>query len=204
MSQQTQETHEETHQETHEEAHEETHQETDQLYIIDIREEHEILEERIITTEKSSTVICCIPMKFIRWNISFINHLTNNGIVYIICRSSNRSNTIKNKYFKDNQKVISIQGGLEELKQNDKLQKTLEIKVQTNIDLNIFQKFGIQQYMQILFSILLSITLLLLILRVKPIYIICWLVFIILFIIYQLVTKSCILSQIINKITDNY
>lgn len=179
-----------------------------QIYIIDIREEHEILEERIISTSTTtSTIVSCIPMKFIKWNQSLINHLTNNNkdtIIYIICRSSNRSNTIKNKYFKENSNVISIEGGVQGLKQNQELQQQLEVQVQINTDKNIFQTFSIQQYMQMLFAILLSITLILLVLQVKPMYIIYWLMSIILFIIYQLVTKSCILSQIINKISNNY
>jgi len=47
-----------------------------------------------------------IPMNMIRFNAqTIINHLKYFDEIYIVCQSSRRSQFIKNKYFKDNERI---------------------------------------------------------------------------------------------------
>lgn len=47
-----------------------------------------------------------IPMNMIRFNAqTIINHLEYIDEIYIVCQSANRSQFIKNKYFKDHKKI---------------------------------------------------------------------------------------------------
>lgn len=170
------------------------------IYIIDIREEHEVLKERIIINNNINNIILfSIPSRHIKWNkeaIEYLSQENKENKVYIVCRSSRRSNKVKNDYFSDNDNIISIEGGLNNI---EKISPNIKVQKENK---NIFQTYGIQQYMQLLFAILLSITLLLITFKVPILYITIWLVSLILFIIYQLYTKSCLLSQIINSIKN--
>lgn len=189
-------------------------------YIIDIREEHEIYEERIISkntspessvspTSPASVIIFYIPMKFIKWNVESINYLSKTNKVYILCRSSNRSDKVKQTYFPENENIESIKGGINALKttdvtspshSNNTFQLDIEVVKEKR---NILQTYGIQQYMQMLFAILLSITLIMIVFNIPKLYISIWISAIILFIIYQIVTKSCLLSTVLNRFITN-
>ena len=75
------------------------------IYIIDLREENELGKSRIISRNNNVTVIS-IPSRHIFANKEFIINLSNQGKVYLLCRSGNRSLQIKNKYFKNNKNIL--------------------------------------------------------------------------------------------------
>ena len=86
--------------------------------IIDIREEGELLDNIVVSSEK---IIINIPMRNIQFNIDAINKLSENYTIYLLCRSSNRSDKIKKLFFEENPKIISIKGGLKNLPENVEL-----------------------------------------------------------------------------------
>lgn len=76
-------------------------------YIIDIREEYELLENRYISNN-SNLIIIAIPSRIIFANVEFINKLSINNQIFILCRTGKRAKLIKNKYFSNNKNIITI------------------------------------------------------------------------------------------------
>jgi hypothetical protein len=71
---------------------------------IDIRKSDEVYAKHFDQSKKYS--FYNIPMNMIRFNAqTIINHLEYFDEIYIVCQSANRSNFIKNKYFKDNNRI---------------------------------------------------------------------------------------------------
>jgi len=156
------------------------------IYIIDLREENELGKSRIISRNNNVTVIS-IPSRHIFANKEFITNLSNQGKVYLLCRSGNRSLQIKNKYFKNNENITSIDNGLKALEQfGDNIEI---IKGSSGL--------GMQQYMQIVFAFIIIGTIIAIFMNVKKIYVLIALTLFLLFILYQIFSSSCILSKII-------
>ena len=156
--------------------------------IIDIRDESELLEKKLSSTDKD-IIIFNIPMRNIFFNKETIKKLSENNKVYILCRSGNRSQKVKDLYFKKNKNIISIARGINNLNENKEFK---------NIIINSGNGgFGIQQYMQLIFVIILFIIILLLYANIGNNYIIYFSIFVLIFILYQLVSKSCIISKIV-------
>ena len=156
------------------------------IYIIDLREEQEILQERIVS-KNDDYVIIAIPSRYIFANVEFIEKISRDSKVYLLCRSGNRSSSIKNKYFKNIENIISVDGGLKSL---ERFGDNIEI-------LEGSGGFGMQQYMQIVFVFVMIGLLLAIFMDVKKLYLLIGLVFFIGFIFYQIFSNSCILSKII-------
>ena len=78
----------------------------DNKYIlVDIRKSDEVFSKHF--DGKKMTNFYNIPMNMIRFNKGGLeNHLQYVEKIYIICRSGTRSQFIKDKYFKDNDKVV--------------------------------------------------------------------------------------------------
>jgi len=156
------------------------------IYIIDLREENELGKSRIKSRNNNVTVIS-IPSRHIFANKEFITNLSNQGKVYLLCRSGNRSLQIKNKYFKNNENITSIDNGLKALEQfGDNIEI---IKGSSGL--------GMQQYMQIVFAFIIIGTIIAIFMNVKKIYVLIALTLFLLFILYQIFSSSCILSKII-------
>ena len=156
------------------------------IYIIDLREENELGKSRIISRNNNVTVIS-IPSRHIFANKEFITNLSNQGKVYLLCRSGNRSLQLKNKYFKNNENITSIDNGLKALEQfGDNIEI---IKGSSGL--------GMQQYMQIVFAFIIIGTIIAIFMNVKKIYVLIALTLFLLFILYQIFSSSCILSKII-------
>jgi len=156
------------------------------IYIIDLREENELGKSRIISRNNNVTVIS-IPSRHIFANKEFIINLSNQGKVYLLCRSGNRSLQIKNKYFKNNENITSIDNGLKAL---DQFGDNIEI-------IKGSSGLGMQQYMQIVFAFIIIGTIIAIFMNVKKIYVLIALTLFLLFILYQIFSSSCILSKII-------
>lgn len=148
-------------------------------YIIDIREEHELLEKKYIS-KNNNLIIIAIPSRIIFANTQFLENLSKNNQILISCKTGRRANLIKNKYFSNNKNIITINNI------NNFLNDIIIIKN---------NKLSLMQYMQIIFSIIILITIILSYNNYK--YIIIYLIIIFLFIIIQVITKSCLLSKII-------
>jgi len=88
------------------------------ILIIDIREEFELLGKQMHSFDPSIFVLN-IPMRSIFANIDWINELSQSHNMYIICRSGERAVRVKNKYFKDNKNIISLEGGVNKLEVNN-------------------------------------------------------------------------------------
>lgn len=151
------------------------------MIIIDIREEHELKDQKMKSDEIS---IINIPMRNIQFNIDYINNLSKKDKVYLVCKSSYRSKLIKNKYFSNNDNIhfdkIDNIDNIEIIKGKNKL------------------KLGMQQYMQIMFLIIL-IAGTFINLFFGKFYFFIFNTLIILMIVYQLSTKSCVLGKILMK-----
>jgi hypothetical protein len=71
---------------------------------IDIRKSDEVYSKHFDQSQEYS--FYNIPMNMIRFNTQMIiNNLKEFDEIYIVCQSSSRSQFIKNKYFKDNEKI---------------------------------------------------------------------------------------------------
>lgn len=156
--------------------------------IIDIREESELLEKNL-STEDKNILIFNIPMRHIIFNKDTIKKLSENNKVYVMCKSGNRSQKVKDLYFKKNKNIISLDGGINNIKENKEFDK---IRINSGNGGN-----GLLQYMQLVFVIIMSIMIVLLYARIDPKYIMYFSIFVLIFILYQLLSKSCIMSKII-------
>ncbi len=71
---------------------------------IDIRKSDEVYSKHFDQSQEYS--FYNIPMNMIRFNAeTIINHLEYVDEIYIVCQSANRSQFIKNKYFKDYKRI---------------------------------------------------------------------------------------------------
>jgi rhodanese-related sulfurtransferase len=120
----------------------------DKIYI-DIRDEHELLEKYIVSTNEKVFVIS-MTMRVIFANIAWIQRQKCD--VVIVCRSGNRAQHIKNEYFTNNTNVIVLDGGINGL---DKI-KPDNLKI-----VNGLGGFGQQQYLQLMFAVILTLILVL-------------------------------------------
>jgi rhodanese-related sulfurtransferase len=157
---------------------------------IDIRDEHEVAETQIIapttstSTDNNDILVMNIPSRNIFANVEWMERITQKGIkITLICRSASRSKKVKDLYFSNNDNITSLDNGI--ANPNIKLKK---INTKTNFGL------GLQQILQIVFT-----TILLFILIISfytQINVVRYtLVVIIIFILYQVITKSCLIGK---------
>lgn len=162
-------------------------------YILDIREEFELKESRVIPNKKN-VIVLNIPSRHLQFNIDFINNLTKDGKVFIICRSGNRSSQAKKKYFNSNNKIISLDFGTKDI---NKLNNFGLIRIES-FNVSFIKSQGITQYMQLMFAIIMSLHALAIYKNVKREYILIFDIVFTIFILYQVMTKSCFLTRVLN------
>jgi rhodanese-related sulfurtransferase len=155
------------------------------IVLIDIRNDTECMEKYLISNNKS---ICIynIPMNHISFNKKWIIDLSKEAYVYIICRSGARSDRIKNTYFKDIQNIISLEGGIS----NIKIFEGIAIIVDRG-------GWGKMQYVQFAFLMIILTIFLLIYNYYSRIDMILILILLISFMLYQLITKTCYIDKII-------
>ena len=151
---------------------------------IDIRDEHEVAENQIISPNNSDVLVMNIPSRNIFANVEWIDRITQKGVkITLICRSGSRSKKVKDLYFSNNDNITSLDNGI--ANPNIKLKP---INTKSNLGL------GIQQILQLVFT-----TILLFILIISfytQIGVVRYtLAVIIMFILYQVISKSCLIGK---------
>lgn len=159
--------------------------------ILDVREESE-LKEKHLETDSVELEIINIPMRHIQFNIPYIKRLADNGKVYLMCKSGTRANKVKNKYFSNNDNVVTLEGGITKIKNNEFKDDVKEISSGKKSNL------GMQQYMQIMFMFIMVIAFVLIIYDQR--YAMLYVMIVIVMILYQLFTKSCVLGKFMMMI----
>lgn len=146
------------------------------MIIIDLREENELYDQHL----ESENTIFNIPTRHIQFNVKAIKSFDK---VYLICRTSGRSDKVKTKYFAEDNNVISVKGGLSG--------DLSEIGVTV---VNGMGGYGFQQKMQMVF-VLILLLIMLLVMGVKKMYVVMFILLVMTFITSQIVNKSCLLSK---------
>lgn len=165
--------------------------------VIDLREEHELLEKILISPHGKYEIIN-IPSRHIFANVSWINRQTEKRPVWLICASGRRSQEIKDKYFPKNDGIKSSIGGL--TFSNGDGNKNSESVDGDHITIKYGQGgFGIQQYMQIAFAGMLVVALSLVYFNVKRNISLFIILAMIVAVLGQTFTKNCMLSKILPK-----
>jgi ATP-dependent Zn protease len=77
------------------------------IYIIDVREEKELEEKRLMSKNPEIRIIN-IPNSIIKTKVDYVNNLSKNGKVYLGCKKGIRSNKIKLELFNNNPNVQLI------------------------------------------------------------------------------------------------
>lgn len=162
------------------------------ILIIDIREEHEVMAERVGASGNSDIQIVNIPMRHIAYNVDWINKMSAKMPVHIICASGNRSGKIKDKYFASNQGIKSFDGGVNLLKSG----KAGQVDGLTVVP-GGQGKFGMNQYMQMMFAAILLVIAGVVYMVPDNRVSLGVIATIVAFISYQLFSKSCLLSKLI-------
>ncbi len=157
------------------------------IILIDVREEHEFFKLHVVSTDKQNEVLN-IPSRLIQPNVETIRNMGETHTIYLLCRSSGRSEKIKSKYFNGDVNIISIKGGL----QNGK-----EFLEQNGFEIVQGKGgYGFNQKMQLAFSFMLWVVLLLLFIGINKKYIIVVVILMISSIYYQLYSESCFLAKL--------
>ncbi len=120
---------------------------------IDIRKSDEVYSKHFDQSQEYS--FYNIPMNMIRFNVqTIINNLKDFDEIYIVCQSSSRSQFIKNKYFKDNER-IKVSNNLQFINLKYGLNNVL-LKENTNMIINIVgsNSFNFYNVMRIIQTIM--------------------------------------------------
>ena len=163
-------------------------------FIIDIREEFELKKLQIIPNQKD-IIIINIPSRHIQFNTEFINYLSKQNQIFIICRSGSRSNKAKKDFFNNNNNIIALDFGV---KDEQKINNFGKIKLLHKSN-SFIKSQGITQYMQLMFLSIITIHLVALLAKININYIMIFDMFLILFILSQVLTQSCVLTKILNS-----
>ena len=85
------------------------------IVLIDIRNDNECMEKYLVSNNNHISIYN-IPMNHIAFNKNWIIELAKDSHVYIICRSGSRSERVKSTYFSDDKNIISLEGGISNIK----------------------------------------------------------------------------------------
>lgn len=156
---------------------------------IDIRDEHEVAENQIIaptSTGNNDIIVMNIPSRNIFANVEWMERI--GAKIMLICRSASRSKKVKDLYFSNNDNITSLDNGISN--PNIKLKP---INAKSNFGL------GLQQILQIVFTaILLFILIISFYTQIVMIRYI--LAMMIVFILYQVISKSCLIGKYVPLI----
>jgi rhodanese-related sulfurtransferase len=170
---------------------------------IDIRDEHEVAENQIIAPTSTSTststgnndiIVMNIPSRNIFANVEWMEGITQKGVkIILICRSASRSKKVKDLYFSNNDNIMSLDNGIA-----NPIIKLKSMNTKSNFGL------GLQQILQIVFTtILIFILIISFYTKIEVVRYI--LAVIIIFILYQVISKSCLVGKYVplNQIQKN-
>jgi len=173
--------------------------------VIDLREEHELLEKRLVSPDGAYGIIN-IPSRHIFANVEWISKQTGKRPVWLICASGRRSQAIKDQYFKHNNGIKSSEGGLKLLSGN----KDGKGRENMSVDPSRIEVqsgtggYGIQQIMQMMFTLMLFVITIAIFFGLKREYLLLMCGTMLAAVVGQLVTKSCILGKLVPKAGHTY
>jgi len=159
------------------------------IILIDLREEFELLEKHLKSNDEN-VLILNIPTRAIFANKDVINKLSETSEIYVMCRSGCRSGKVKDLYFPENENVISLEGGINDISENPEWKNKVEVVSEKG-------GMGIQQYVQMTFIAILFVLLVLVHMDVKKLHMEIVIASIILFLTYQVMSKGCLIGSII-------
>jgi len=88
----------------------------DRIALIDVRERDELSEVHMVSNNPNITIYN-IPMSMLPHYIKFIEEIANDhDKTYLVCRAGKRSLSMKKKYFSNNPKIESYEGGIFQVK----------------------------------------------------------------------------------------
>ena len=162
--------------------------------IVDLREEFELLEKKLVPTTNKYEVVN-IPSRHIFANVDWITKQSHLRPLWLLCASGRRSQAIKDQYFPKNDGIKSSWGGLK-FDNGDEHPRVdpNELKIEYGAG-----GFGLQQYMQIAFAGMLSLVVIMLYLNLDRIIVLSVVSGMIIMVLGQTFTKSCLLGKIIPK-----
>jgi len=153
------------------------------LYI-DLREESEIQAMRVVSN-RADVEILCIPSRNIFANVAWIRSRLNDvSFIYLLCRTGSRAGQVKNVYFMEDDAIQSVEGGI--------YREIDDFKLVIGEG-----SYGMAQYTQLMFAGILAIVFFLLYARFSPTDVSVVVLLLISMILYQVFTRSCILSRFI-------
>ena len=123
---------------------------------VDIRKSDEVYAKHFDQSKEYS--FYNIPMNMIRFNAqTIINHLEYVDEIYIVCQSANRSQFIKNKYFKEHEKIkvsqtlqfSKLKHGLNKVSFNDETDMHINI-----VGSNSFNFYNVMRIIQTIMGII--------------------------------------------------
>lgn len=163
--------------------------------VIDLREEHELLDEKIVSTDGTYEIVN-IPSRHIFANLDWINKQTEKRPVWLLCASGRRSQAIKDKYFSSNDGIKSSYAGLafgfgKEIGEHIDGGHVTIVKGRGG--------YGIQQLMQLAFASMLIIVMTLVFFNVRRDIVLSVTGLMIIMVLGQVFTKSCLLGKIVPK-----
>lgn len=172
--------------------------------VIDLREEHELLESRLVSPDGTYEIIN-IPSRHIFANVGWISKQTEKRPVWLICASGRRSQAIKEQYFGRNDGIKSSEGGLKLLSGSGSGNGNRSGSGTVSVDPSRIEVqsgtggYGIQQIMQMMFALMLSVITLAIFFGLKRENLLLMCGTMVAAVVGQLVTKSCLLGKLVPK-----
>lgn len=160
--------------------------------VIDLREEHELLESRLVSQDGVYEIIN-IPSRHIFSNVDWITKQTMKRPVWLICASGRRSQAVKEQYFGSNDGIKSSDNGLKFGSGGVSVDPS-HITVQHGRG-----GFGIQQIMQMMFAVMLSVITISIFFGLKREYLLLLCGVMLTAVVGQLWMKSCVLGKLLPK-----
>jgi rhodanese-related sulfurtransferase len=170
--------------------------------VIDLREEHELLESRLVSPDGTYEIIN-IPSRHIFANVKWITKQTEKRPVWLICASGRRSQAIKDQYFGRNNGIKSSEGGLTLWGRDGSGDRSGTGN--TSVDPSRIEVqpgtggYGIQQIMQMMFALMLSVITIAIFFGLKREYLLLMCGAMLAAVVGQLVTKSCLMGRLVPK-----
>ena len=137
-----------------------------------------------VVSNRSDVEVLCIPSRHIFANVAWIRARAKALDVYLLCRSGSRSSAVKSYYFADDDTVQSVEGGI--------YREVDDFKLVIGDG-----SFGMAQYMQLMFAGILAVVFFLMYARFNVSDISVVVLLCIAMVLYQVFTRSCVLSRFI-------
>lgn len=165
------------------------------IFIVDLREEHELLSSRLTSTDDKVQIVN-IPSRNIFANIDYLVAQSAKMPVWLFCASGRRSRAIKEHYFPQNDGIKSVRLGIKDIgvKENASFG---EFPVERVVKQTGRGGLGIQQFIQYVFVVMLLLIGCVIWFSSSKLYALAVVIVLALGILSQAVTKSCLMSRLL-------